>query len=190
MLHLLAFLFLFHSHLTTFTKMVDKVSSSVIRITGVEEEGHFTCTGFVIAANRVLTAGHCAGAEMNADGQAATILKVDEMNDLMLLQVSTAKHALQLRTSPLVRFEEVTSIGYGFGWTQLTVLHNDVMLVTHIPAMGIAPGIITQTEYIGGMSGGPVVDSHGRVIGMVQRGGRGTGYGVGTLIMRAFLLGT
>lgn len=190
MLHMLALLWLFHSPLTRYTKMVDKVSASVIRITGQVEQGQFSCTGFVVAKNRVLTAGHCEGAEMNADGQAATILKVDHVNDLMLLSVPTAKEPLKFALPEVHRYANLTAIGYAYGWTVLSVLQERVFLL-HSKTDDDSPvTLIVQGGYIGGMSGGPLVDSKGHVVGINQRANEIIGVSVNSLIMKAFLLGT
>lgn len=67
---------LFHSHQTDYTRMVDRVSASVVRVT-IGDAG--VCTGEVIAQNRVLTAGHCTpqNYEIRADGVLATVLHQD-----------------------------------------------------------------------------------------------------------------
>ncbi len=43
-------------------------------------------------------------------------------------------------------------------------------------------------DFIGGMSGGPVVDDRGRMVSMVQQGKDGISAGVGVAVIRAFLL--
>ena len=187
-----AFLSLFQSHVTTYTKMVDRVSASVVRITVVMDEGQHTCSGEVIGVNRVLTAGHCFGESIQADGIQAKVLKVDKWADLMVLSVLTSKPAIEFRDSDVVRFEDLTAIGYAFGWSKLSVTQVRAYLLNIDPFDAnneMAPGLIVQGTYIGGMSGGPVVDADGRMVGIVQQANQGIGYGVGTQLMRAFLLG-
>ena len=152
---------LLHPH--SYERMVDRVSASVIRVTNVEG----SCSGFVIAPHRVLTANHCLGENLRADGKPVDkIIKKDDFYDLLLLDVPTVKAPLQFEDAPVVRFEKLTAIGYGFGWTKLTVVRVTAMLVDQVPAEGIPPGIITQVEYIGGQSGGPLFDTEGRIYGM------------------------
>ena len=61
-----------------YSRMVNRVQSSVVRITGrmdVPFEGplSYVCTGEVFAPNRVLTAAHCVGILMQVDGQAVDV---------------------------------------------------------------------------------------------------------------------
>jgi S1-C subfamily serine protease len=53
-----------------------------------------------------------------------------------------------------------------------------------IPNVG-GPFISTDASFVGGQSGGPVVDINGNVVSIVQRGDDGTtGMGVGVEIIR------
>ncbi len=185
----IAFLTLFQSHTALYTKMVDRVSSSIIRITLEQDGAAHSCTGEVIGINLVLTAAHCKGDNLLADGAKAKILKTDDYFDLMLLSTPTLKPSLTLRDTPVVRFEDLTAIGYGFGFTQLTVLKVTPFLVGYAASSTMAAGTFTQGDFIHGMSGGPVVDADGRMVGMTQQTTQGTGYGVGVLLIRGFLLG-
>ncbi|HVI42769.1 MAG TPA: hypothetical protein VM577_19350, partial [Anaerovoracaceae bacterium] len=78
--------------------------------------------------------------------------------------------------------------GYGFGWNKLSVLKERVYIQNYHVDDDAAVGMIVQGGYIGGMSGGPVVDQAGHVVGVVQRGNQQIGYSVGTTIIKAFLL--
>ncbi len=172
-------------HSESYTEMVDRVTSSIVRITSSDG----SCTGFVIETHLVLTADHCLGEDMEADKQPATVVSADEGTDLLLLFVPTlAKPALAFEDVPVTRFEMLTAIGYGFGWTQPTVIRATVMLVSQAPDEGVAPGIVVQGGYIHGMSGGPVVDDNGKVVSIAQQVSEGTGYGVDTKQIKAFLL--
>lgn len=179
--------------------MVDRVSMSIVRITGEREvEGWFgaqqvtyTCSGEVIAINRVLTAAHCVGEKLLSDGTVATPLSVNEDMDLALLQTKTSKPALVRRETQVLRYEPLTAIGYAWGLTSLSALSVTPFLIDITPEKGLSPGILVQPAYIGGMSGGPVVDESGQMIGIVQASTpEGVGYGVGVKLIEAFLVGT
>lgn len=180
-------------------KVVDRTMSSVVRITGTKDmdtmfgpmRASYVCTGFVINKHRVMTAAHCVGEAMTADGIAVKVLKADETTDLALLDVDTNKPALAFQDRPLERGDALTALGYGFGWTRILVLEVKVLLVDYTPpGTDLAAGMFVDGGYIGGMSGGPVVDANGKVVSIVQRSVEKAGYGVGTLMMKAFLLGT
>ena len=180
-------------------KLVDRVSLSIVRITGEMTvmtfegpmTGHYVCTGFVLAVDEVMTAGHCAvGTQMRADGRdVQKVLRLDKVADLALLKVETRRPPLKIREREAERFEAVTAIGYGFGWDQVLAIATQVLLTAYSPCDECPPGLIMQPGFIGGMSGGPIVDQDGQLIGIVQQANEGIGYGVGSLIIRAFLVG-
>lgn len=183
-----------------FIKTVDRVSASIVRITGKADEDWgpqgYSCSGFVIATNRVLTAAHCImGKDLRADGVPLVVLISDTFYDLALVKVHTTKAPLALRDTMLARYEPVNALGYGYGFTRLTLTYQIPVLVAYQPTNGeesasdMAPGYWFEGGFIGGMSGGPVFDHDGLVVAMVQRGNEKTGYGVPVLLMRAFLLG-
>lgn len=182
----------------SYTHVVDHTQASIVRVTGTKEVetimgtmvGEYVCSGEVIAPHRVLTANHCLGDHMRADGASVRlVIRASAAYDLALLDVDTAKPALMLRDTPVVRFEHLTALGYAFGWEWITVLDVRALMVDVQPYPEAAPGLIVQPGYIGGMSGGPVVDNYGRMVGIVQQTNEGIGYGVSTLLIRAFLLG-
>jgi serine protease Do len=185
---------LFHSSAANYGHMLDRVQSSVVRISNVGED--FVCTGFVVQQGRVLTAGHCASPheDMLADGTPAKLLGVDLVDDLALLDTQTSKHALTIRTSPVARAEDLTAVGYGFNASLLSVIQLRLLLTnqsldyfTEQHEASVAPGLVMEGPLVGGMSGGPIVDHDGKVVGIAQRSFRGFSYGVGTGIIKAFL---
>lgn len=181
---------LFHSTaVPSYTQTIEKVEASTVFITAQEEEGVGRCTGFVVQTHLVLTANHCVAETMSVDEIVAHAVKVDKINDLALIYASTSKAPLAFRVAPVARFEMLTAIGHGYGWKALTTLAVRVILVNgSLESDDNAPdGIIVQPGYIGGMSGGPVVDVNGLVVGIVQRGSAQIGYGVNAATILAFL---
>ena len=49
------------------------------------------------------------------------------------------------------------------------------------------PGLFVAGQYIPGMSGGPVVDHDGKIVGIVQQSNSGIGFGVGVSTIQGFL---
>jgi S1-C subfamily serine protease len=193
---LLAFISLFHS--PTYTQVVDKAQASVIRITGEMDvmtffgpmHGSYSCTGEVVAPHRVLTAAHCNGDKMLADGLQVKVIAYDKYFDLMLLDVPTEKPALIFRDTPVVRYEPLTAIGYAWGLDKLTVLPERPFLFNVIPPEDpTAPKMLVTPGYVGGMSGGPVIDAAGLMVGIVQETGDGIGLGVDMTQIHAFMAG-
>lgn len=172
------------------SNIVDKVSSSIVRLTTQTSHGEELCSGFVIAPHIVLTAHHCLGPQLLVDGQENLLLKSDAYYDLALLLVpKLEKPSLYLRDAPVTRFEELIAIGYGYGWYHLTALDETVIIVNYSIEGGAPVGIIVQSGYIQGMSGGPVSDQEGYIVGIIQRTTTKVGYGIGTQLINAFLLG-
>jgi hypothetical protein len=172
----------------------------VVRITGSQirltEDGpvlaHYVCSGEVIAPTLVLTVNHCVSEDMLIDGMKSDgIVRVDLWYDLALIRVHTGKPSLPLRDTPLTRFEPLTAIGYAEGFNTLTALEVKPVILNFTPDLThLAPGIFTIPGYLGGMSGGPVVDANGEMVSICQRHtDEGLGYGVGMLIIHAFMLG-
>ena len=178
-------------------RMVNRVSQSVVRITGSysndKPEG-YTCSGTVVHKNMVLTAAHCLMHPMEVDDTPIRGLeRVDIFFDLALLNVWTPKPALTLRVEPVEMFEPLTAIGYAYGWKKLSALQQMPYLLNYTPDLGpeleSAPGIFVQGGFVGGMSGGPVVDRSGQMVMIIQRAGEGSGYGVSADTIRTFLQG-
>lgn len=194
---------LFNPFHSSYDKMIRKVEGSLVRIEGQKvliEDGqtmevHYVCTGFVVAPDLVMTAAHCLGDEMTADGAIAQMMRANLSTDILLLQTSTDRPALTFRTEPLQRFDLVTGLGYGNAWSRASILRLPVIFVDYSPIPGFPPVDIVQGGWIHGMSGGPVVDSDGHVAFMVNgsfSGGEGAlsaGFGIGAEAMQEILVG-
>jgi S1-C subfamily serine protease len=158
------------------------------------------CTGFVINdqakskdenkkdVDYILTADHCDTKDLLADNTPARVIYKVAKKDLLVLEVDdTERPALKLAKEDPKIGDEVASYGYGFA------LERPMFRVTHIaddktyiPEEGIGgPFIVTDAVFVGGQSGGPVVNTQGEVVMIVQRGGSGVGLGVGAEVIKA-----
>lgn len=174
---------------TDWAPIIKTVEKSLVWIE-IGDEG--ACTGFVIdqARHYVMTAAHCSPGEKGilwADRVTARIVSRDTKKDLLVIEVKDidpTRPALKLAASNPERGQEVMSAGYGFA------LERPFFRQTHIQddmLTGIegGPYISTDSSFVGGQSGGPVVNILGEVVMIVQRGDNGTtGLGVGVDIIR------
>lgn len=163
-----------------------KLAKSIAYLTGPDG----SCTAWSIDQTRdyAMTAAHCDQKDMLVDNIPAKVVAKDSKKDLLVLEVKGMdKPALHLaKDNPKVG-DEVASYGFGLA------LERPFFRVTHvsddglyIPFEGVGgPFILTDTNFIGGQSGAPVVDLSGSVVMIVQMGSNaGFGLGVGAEIMK------
>lgn len=163
--------------------------NSLGRLTGKVKMHDYYCTAFPIDKNLMLTANHCIHDEMAVDNaKIERVSKYDEYFDLALILVQTDLSPMKFRDEEVKVGEGLTGMGFANGWEVPILIAQTVSIPRHPWDQGSTPmGLIVSPGYIGGMSGGPVIDKDGLVVGMCQRSGNGIGYGVGTQIIKAFL---
>lgn len=153
-----------------------------------------SCTGFVIntAEKLALTANHCDpedGTPIWADKVRAEVKAKDSNKDLLVLYIKDldpARTALQLAAKNPSVGQEVISIGFGYGLDSIqmrrtTVSSNSILLPGN-PNPGPFVGI--NNSFTPGQSGGPVLNTNGNVVAIVQLGDEATlglGEGVETI---------
>lgn len=139
---------------------------------------NITGTGFVIsAAGHIVTNNHvisdCVGeVHGNLVGESASTLRVvstDEMNDLALLQApGNFKDTARIRSTAVRSGDSIIAIGYPFHG----LLTSDFTVTTGI--VSSLSGLFNDTRFLQisapiqpGNSGGPLLDTNGRVVGVV-----------------------
>lgn len=158
-------------------------------------DGEGGCTAFIINQEKhyLLTAAHCYAGHQGmlwADSLPTSVIALDLKKDLLVLEAKNldpTRPALKLAVHNPERGEEVMSVGYGFAlerpfFRQAHVQDDQLM----IPEGGVGgPFISTDSPFVGGQSGGPVVNHAGEVVAIVQRGdGGSTGLGTGAELIR------
>jgi S1-C subfamily serine protease len=167
--------------------LIDRVLKSVVYI----ESEDALCTGFVIDTKRkfVMTAAHCDGPQIFADRVVAEVIAKDTKKDLLVLEVRNLdplRPALKLAAGDPKIGQEVLSVGYGMALERpffRKAMVSDTAV--QIPEAGIGgPYIGLDSAFVGGQSGGPVVNSSGEVVLIVQMASNTIGIGVGADIIR------
>jgi S1-C subfamily serine protease len=161
------------------TNIVDKVLKSVVYI----ENDESACTGFVIDQERkyVLSAAHCDADKVWVDRVTSRAISKDTKKDLVVYEVKDldpSRPALKLASHSPEIGQEVLSVGYGMALERpffRKAMVSDTAV--QIPDYG-GPFIALDAAFVGGQSGGPVVNHAGEVVMIVQAANGTTGIGV------------
>lgn len=139
------------------------------------------CTAFSIDRERghYLTVSHCLhlGDDEDIpiiDKQELKIIFEDVDLDLAVIKITTQRPALKIQTKPLQIGVEVAALGFGLG-RPVPSLRTAVVSRIDLTSNGL-PFIGFDTALIGGMSGGPIVDYTGKIVGVATRSDPQTGY--------------
>lgn len=172
--------------------VVPKVEPSVVRLVGFhgEDESVSTCAAFSIhqATGYLLTAAHCLAPELsihapNGGKYVASVVWGSEALDLLVLQSGWHGKALRPRAPDMVRGLEAGALGHAYGLSTRYFAAGFVAYLGALPeweenGMNWRDGwLLISAPFIVGMSGGPIFDREGRVMGMVQRTSDRTGFG-------------
>jgi S1-C subfamily serine protease len=134
------------------------------------------CSGFVVneAEDFVLTAKHCGEDDPSkpvvVDKIPGKVVATDVQKDLLIVHVpGIDKPALKFATTATVYGQAVASFGYGGGYERpmlriTTVSQPDAL----VPDAGPGEWVQFGAGFIGGQSGGPIVNEAGEVIAIVQ----------------------
>lgn len=170
------------------TPVADKLDESVYFLEvlqGTEVQG--SCTAFMIDNSKhyVMTAAHCDGEKILIDGTATYRVFKDERKDLMVLRAMGVDGPnVKLAASDPSRGDEVASMGFGAG------LEDPMFRIAHVSNVRMdieglsGPFVMIDAGFVGGQSGGPVVNENGELVMIVQRGNDSIGIGVGVEIIK------
>lgn len=165
--------------LTLLSLNPSSIERSIVRIS---YGASAVCTGFVVSATRgeALTAAHCLpqdGEDLIVDGELSYVVRQSDLFALVSVE-KMKKPPLSIRKREAEVGEE--SFTFGYAWGQMLVFHRWVA--------GFLEGDVAFDGPLApGMSGGPVVDLKGDVIGINQASNDRVGVACGVKEIQAFL---
>lgn len=176
---------------SVWTVVADKFSPSVVFLEAVDGQGNPTgyCSGFIINVEKkyVLTAAHCDAEKILVNGTPTYRMFKDARKDLMVLRASAVDGtgpAIALAANNPKVGDEVAAIGFGFALEKVMVRISHIS-ITNLDIEGLSgPFIMVDAGFMPGQSGGPVLDSEGKLVAIVQRGSDGLGIGVGAEVIK------
>lgn len=166
--------------------VADKMLESTFQLRTFTDQGY--CSGWVTnnKRNYAITAEHCVNSSwaleggIVVDGFAVEVLEINEKSDWAVLRIpgiDRPELEPQLRKAHVG--DEAAAFGFAYGHQQPVLRVGTISALEHDLSVWGLDGLWTVTDqtFIGGMSGGPVVDIEGRVVSMVQRGNGDIGIG-------------
>lgn len=152
------------------SRVVKALAASTAPIACSEHKQN-TCTAFSINEHQGLymTAFHCVGEYEEGDvasfaGKPLDLLFTNEKLDIAIFRSEVKRPAIRPRTSPVEVGMEVGSYGYGYGFPA-PVFRTAVVSTFMRPSTGVE-WIMLDNPLVQGMSGGPIVDRQGRLVGL------------------------
>lgn len=126
----------------------------------------FSGTAFSIGGGRWITAAHVVGQERIVDlgGRVALVVRADSIADVALLLSLAPPNEPTFAFSPTAIGEPATATGYvghlGYGW--------QIAVRGHITSINMDSHILFNGGAQPGLSGSPVLNEHGEVVGMIS----------------------
>ena len=169
-----------YAQTSTWAGIVERVGRATVQLAA-------NCTGFVINSEKhyILTANHCGNDDINkavlVDGRPSKIIHIDVHKDFLVLEVPDLDRPALPRADKDPQIgDEVASYGYGGGYERpmlriARVSQNRAI----VPDAGPGEWIMLDAAFVGGQSGGSVVNLKGEVVMIVQMASDRIGLGRG-----------
>jgi S1-C subfamily serine protease len=161
--------------------VVEKLEKSVVQLGA-------NCSGFTINTEKhyVLTAAHCGHEKdldksLLVDSRPAKVVAVDVHRDFLVVEVPDLERPqLQMAERNPSMGEQLASYGFGYGYERpmlrFAYISQNKALV---PDAGPGEWLMVDAAFVGGMSGGPLVNARGEVVMIVQMASDRIGLGRG-----------
>lgn len=164
--------------------IINQAHLSLVKVSSGEGEKQMFCTGVQVGIVRVLTAEHCVPPDNTNvilnDEFPARVVKKHEW--LVLLDAPEGRPIIKIAERNPQLGEDATAIGYvDLAGTKLTLKRNVAGFSL------IHPMMFLDGPLVSGMSGGPVINSKGELIGINQASNPFTGMVSDVKAIRAFL---
>ena len=171
---------------TEWVKIVSRVEKSLVALTGTYADDPAPslpfCAGFFIDQLRfyVLTAQHCVAdvKDLKADGRSAVIVWAQKEMDFVVLNVAGNSKPALLPNWSVKKGEMVGALGYGYRLRTPIIRMSVVSLPSTVWSGESVPHITTDHTFVAGMSGGPLFNRDGSVVGLVVSGDQQSGWAI------------
>lgn len=151
-------------------KSLSDIMRSVVYLDG--EAGH--CTAFAVSVRQFLTAKHCIDSmgKLSINNEESVVITIDHKHDLALISGPIIA-PLEMASREPELGDEVVLIGWPRDWAD----QKPLLFFGRVAALKIAMKVDDNQKHEmnffhegggGGMSGGPIVNTHGQVVGLIQ----------------------